>query len=240
MRFVQNEQTSRAKIAQPIAQTDQVVFISEQIVTDEKMAMSGPRIHAESPFASPRIDVRLVEDGEAETKSLSKLVAPLQNDGRGRCNDDALHALAQQQFLQYEASFDGLAKAHVIGDEEVHAGQGESFAERFELVALGHDSGAQGGLKEGGIGGCHATPAQRVQVGSKGAWVVGRGIGANRGFSGGNDASIHFGFPDDIQALALGVVIYASERNDGGFVRRVEDVLHKERALTYSNEGTGA
>lgn len=96
MSFVQNEQTTWTKSAEPIAQADQIVFISEQMVANEKMTMRRPRIHAESAFASSGIDVRFIENGETESKTLSQFIAPLEHDGGGSGDDDALHALAQQ------------------------------------------------------------------------------------------------------------------------------------------------
>ena len=88
-------------------------------------------------------DVLLVEDLEDHPEPVFQLIVPLVEHRWGARYDDVLDLFAEQQFPGNQAGFDRLAETHVVGDEEVHAGQAQRFLERLELVSVDADAGPE-------------------------------------------------------------------------------------------------
>ena len=136
VRFVQNQQAAGQRFAQPLAQRVGVGRVDQEVVGDQKAAVRTPRVHAETALPTHPRNVGAVENLEQQAKAVFKFRLPLFQHGRRRRHHDALHLAAQQQFAGDEGGFDGLAKAGVVGDEEVHAGQQERLAQRLHLVGV--------------------------------------------------------------------------------------------------------
>ncbi len=75
--------------------------------------------------------------------------------------------LRMQQLAADEHGFDGLAQAHVVGDEQVDPWQEQGLAERLKLVGIQPDAGPEGRLEQPGVGGRDAVPPQGIQIGGE-------------------------------------------------------------------------
>lgn len=73
-----------------------------------------------------------------------------------------------------KTGFDGLTKAHVVGDEEIHPWHGERAHDRIELIlAIAHiHAGAEGRLESLGVGGGNGAPRHGIKKGVKAARIV--------------------------------------------------------------------
>jgi hypothetical protein len=71
----------------------------------------------------------------------------------------------QQQLLNDQTGFDGLAEADVVGDEQIDARHVDGAHQRVELEVLDADAAAERRLEEPtvGVGGC--APAHGVEEG---------------------------------------------------------------------------
>jgi hypothetical protein len=215
-----------------------VLLVAQEGVRHDEEAAGLPGVDAEAAGASAGEDEVAVVEGEIEAEALPELVAPLEGDGGRRGDDGAVDALSEEELVQDESGFDGLAEAHVVGDEEVDAGQGEGLAERFELVGLGDDAGAERGLKQRRIGGGDAAPSERVEVRREALGGVGP-AGAVRWRAGVvEDACVGFGFPEHGEAFALGVVFDAGELEAGDGVEGLAS-LDEPAALAHAHEAAG-
>jgi len=71
--------------------------------------------------------------------------------------------VAQQELLDDQARLDGLAKADVVGHEQVDPRHGQGADHRVELVVLDLDAAAEGCLERAGVGAGDRPPAHGVQ-----------------------------------------------------------------------------
>jgi hypothetical protein len=134
---------------------------------NEEVGVGGPGVDGEALLLADALDVFPVEDFEGESEAAVEFGLPLVEHGRGAGDDDVLDPLAEKELGGDEAGFDGFAEADVIGDEEVHPGEAEGLVEGFELVSVELDASAEGRLKEVGVGGCDAVPAESVEEGGE-------------------------------------------------------------------------
>ena len=167
MRFVQDQQRLRGEAAQPVAQPGGVGLVDQQAVGDQEARMRRPGVHGEAPLAPHARHVGAVEDGEREAEARFHLVAPLLQHRRRTRHHDPVHPSAQQQLARDQPRLDRLAEADVVGDEQVDARQAQRLPQRFELVGVDADPGAERRLEEVRIGGRDAVPRQRAQVGGE-------------------------------------------------------------------------
>ena len=108
--------------------------------------------------------IRPVENGEREAETGLHLVLPLIEHRRRACDHNPVDAAAQQQFARDEPRLDGLAEPDIVGNEQVDPRQPKRLAQRVELVSVDADAGAEGRLKEVGVGRRHAVPRQRAEI----------------------------------------------------------------------------
>ena len=163
MRLVQDQQTARLHLAEPLAHGVRVGRVDEKVVRDEKATVGAPRVDPEAPLlANPR-KIRAVENHEDEAEAFLHLRLPLLQHRRGRGDHDRFRLLAKQQLARDEAGLDGLPETRVVGDEEVHSRQAERLAQRLHLIGVDLDAGAKRRLEEVRIGGGDAVPAERMQ-----------------------------------------------------------------------------
>ena len=66
---------------------------------------------------------------------------PLAHQPLGRHHQDALHPAAQLQFAQHQAGLDGLAKAHLIGQQVADAVAADRAVQCIELMRQRHHAG---------------------------------------------------------------------------------------------------
>ncbi len=85
-----------------------------------------------------------IEDRETQPEARLQLIRPLPKH-RGRCRyDDEIDPPTQQQLAQNQAGFNRFAETDIIGDQQIDAGQQQRFAQRFELISVEPDTGAEG------------------------------------------------------------------------------------------------
>jgi hypothetical protein len=209
--FVEDEESAGAKVLKPVAQGRGVGFVDEEFVGDEEPWEGCPWVDAVSAFLADAFDEGAVEDFEDEAEALLEFFFPLFEHGGRAGDDDFADAAAEQEFGSDEAGFDGFAETDVVGDEEVDPWEPEGFAEGFELVGVDADACAERCLKEGGVGGSDAVPAEGVEVGAE----VARGIEAAsaEGFPClfVDDGGEEFEFPEALEGFALGIIFDADE-----------------------------
>lgn len=155
-----------------------------------------------------------VDDGEVEAKLLRHLALPLETEGCRADHHHLANPVSQEKFLDNEASFDGLAKTDVVGDQEVHARLAESTDERFELVLLDADPGAKRGLEGVSFGGSDGSPTESVKERRQAVGVVeaiGRDFG-ERGLLAYAPADL--GFPNHPQLFPERVVLDAAQAKE--------------------------
>ena len=140
-----------------------------------------------------------------------QLILPLQNHRRRRGNDDAPDALPHQELADDQAGFNGLAKANVVRNKQVHPRQQQRLAERLELIGVDLDAGPVRRLEQRGVGGGDGVPAERVVIGGKVARVVELSLGQLGPVLPRHALSVELLFPQNRQFLALGVVFKARE-----------------------------
>ena len=85
--------------------------------------MRRPGVHRVPALDLHPAHVVSVERDEREAEPLIQFLFPLQHHRRRGRDDDAADPLTHQQLANDQAGFDRLAKADVVGDEQVHARQ---------------------------------------------------------------------------------------------------------------------
>jgi hypothetical protein len=163
-----------------------------------------------------------VHDAELEAELVAHLVAPLELQAGGTHDEHGAGTVAQEQLLGDETGLDGLAETHVVGDEQVHARHGEGACDRVELVVLERDAAAEGGVELLVVGGSHGAPADGIEEGLEAMRRVEAAGGVRQGVAL-EGARVGFEFPDDLEGLAVGVVLDGLQsdqvqggREDGG------------------------
>jgi hypothetical protein len=111
-------------------------------------------------------EIAIVND-EGKSEAVFQLVLPLQEHRSRTGNHNPPHLLAHKQFTQNQPGLDSLAKADVVGDEEIDSRQGERFAQRFELVKGYVDARAERRLEQAWIGRGNAVPSNGAEIGGE-------------------------------------------------------------------------
>ena len=218
VRFVQDEQRPAAELAQPIQQRAGVRFVDQQPVRDQESGMRGPRIHPVAPFAPDAGHIVLVEDLEHQPEADFQFVAPLQQHRRRCCDDGFAHLLSQPQLALDQFGFDRLAQSRVVGDEQIHAGQQQGFAQGFQLVGFQLDPGAERRLEQTRVGGGDAVPFQCVQVGGEQPRRIESSPGHRLPRLAGDDLRIDLALPQHLERFALIVVVHARQPHQRAIV----------------------
>ncbi len=85
--------------------------------------MRRPGVDREATLLPHPPDVVSVKDHKRQAEALVQFFLPLQQDRRGRRDDDPADALAHEKLAHDEASLDRLAQTHIVRNEQVHARQ---------------------------------------------------------------------------------------------------------------------
>ena len=218
VRLVKDQQGLRRELSKPVAQARGVDFVDEQAMRDQEAGVGGPGIDRKSALAAHTRHIRPVENAEREAETGLHLVLPL-IEHRGRaCDNNPFDAAAQQQFARDQPGLDGLAEPDVVGNEQVDARQPKRLAQRVELVGVDANAGAEGRLKEIGVGRGHAVPRQGAEIGRKQRRIVETLIRHGGPAAVLQDAGVDLVFPQYRQRLALRVVVKARQIDKHGFV----------------------
>ena len=236
VRLVQNEQGAPLKLPEPVSQRTGVGLVSDEGLGDDEAAVGRPRVDAVAPFLPLGGHVVAVVDHERQAEPLLHLVLPLPHDGGRTADDGTPDLLAHEHLPQDQPRLDGLPQPDRVGDEQVDPGHEQRLAERLQLERLHLDAGPVGGLEEPGVGGGHAVPPQRVQVGREQAWLVESASGDGLPVRTVNDSGVDLGVPEHLQLLAQRVVLYAGEAHEravdrrGGWHDALDEVLARADA----------
>lgn len=88
-----------------------------------------------------------INDMEIQTELAQHLVTPLHLQ-RGRTdNQDATGAVADDQFLCHQTSFNGFAQTDIICDQQIRPGHLNGACHRVELILLQLNATAKRGLQ---------------------------------------------------------------------------------------------
>ena len=165
------------------------------------------------PASAPQFPHQLaVHDAEVQAELVPHLIPPLDLE-RGRADDqDAADPVPDDQFQSDHPGLDGLAQAHVVGDEQVDPWHLDGPDHRVKLVVLDLDAAAERGLEGFVVGRRDGTPAHRIQKGVQPGRIIEVGrLGQSDLLV---DVRPRLQFPDDLQFLAQGVVLDRGERDD--------------------------
>ena len=157
------------------------------------------------PRSPPQVPHQFaVHDAEVEAELVPHLVPPLDLE-RGRADDqDPPGPVADDQFEGDHPRFDGLAQAHVVGDQQVDPRHLDRPDHRVKLVVLDVDARAERGLDVPHIGRGRRPPADGIEEGVE---LVGR-VEAGRLGQGDllDDPGPRLQLPDDLELFAQAVV----------------------------------
>ena len=206
---------------------------------DEETRVGVPRVDAETALASDTLNVVFIQNLELEAEATGQFLLPLQQHRGRAAHDDLAYFLAQQKLAGDQAGLNGFAQADVIGDEEIYPRQSERLAQWFELVGIEPDTGAERRLEKAWIGGGDAVPSEGVQIGRETLRGIEAAFGQPPPVLAAADLSIEFVLPENIERLALGIIIdtgQAHQRGIAGIGRRLY-LLDKVQALPNVDDG---
>ncbi len=239
VRLVEDQQAARKQVPEPLSERIGICGVGQQVVRDEEATVRPPGIDAEAPFATDLREVLAIEELEHQAEALLELALPLlENRGRGR-HDNRLGLLAQQQLACDQAGLDRLAEPGVVGDEEVDARETEGLAQRFHLVGVDLDPGAERRLEQVWVGGSDRAPPERVKERAEEAGVVEalrREVGPSLV---GEDATVELVVPQDFEDLTLGVVVGTREADERALAAVLRDLLDEPAARPHLDELAG-
>ena len=135
----------------------------EKVDAGDQPRKMGPRVHMQATRAAQALHELGIDNAELQAELIAHLVAPLNLDRRWADHQGAADTMTQHQFLDDQARFDGLAQAHVVGDEQVDARHADGASQWIELVVLDVDAAAKGRLQGRYIGLRNRALANGVQ-----------------------------------------------------------------------------
>jgi hypothetical protein len=187
MRFVDNDElgTMEQKVGGPTIGLDEVGG-------DDEEGVSLKDRHPDRKIAFERLDGVAEDQHGVDMKLAQQFALPLFGEVSGAQDGKPADFAPVEQFAGDEGDLDGLADAHVIGDEQPDGIKAKSHDEGDELVGAGLDSdageaaeGASGGA--GGEAGGFAEEAARAEVAHRLARGERKGRRLHR-FDGGQNA----------------------------------------------------
>ncbi len=214
MRLVEDHQAARKQRAEPLPHRVRVGRVDQQVVRDQESAVRPPRVHAEPTLTPHRREVLPVQQFEHQPEPLVELRLPLVQHRRRRRDHDRLALLAQQQLAGNQPGLDRLAETSVVRDEQIHTREPQRLAKRLHLIGVDLDPCTERRLEQIRIGRGDRSPAQRIEERGE----LPRLVEPARGEIGPplllEDAAIELVLPEDLDHLALRVVIRACQGHD--------------------------
>jgi len=121
--FIHDQQASWPEGPQPVSQRRSVGFIDQKTVRDQETRVCRPGVNTETPFTPNLLHKVLIKDFEDEAEPGLKFITPLQQH-RGRAGYHNLtDLLTHEQFARNESGLNGLAKTHIISNEQIDSGE---------------------------------------------------------------------------------------------------------------------
>ena len=172
-----------------------------------------PRVDVDAPAAAQLLISSTVHDAEVEAELVPHLLLPLDLE-RGRADDQDLPgAVPDDEFEGDHPGLDGLAEAHVVGDQQVDPWHLDRPHHGVKLVVLDVDAGAERCLDVRDVRRGRSAPADGIEKGVK---LVGR-VEAGRVGQGDllDDPGPWLQLPNDVQFFAEAVVLDRRQRDEG-------------------------
>src|SRR5438309_944699 len=113
--------------------------------------------------------------------------------------------MTQDHFLHYETSFNGLAQANIVGDQQIDPRHGQRPHHRIKLVLINFNAAAEWGLQRAVVSLGNRPPTHCIQKSSQTLGMIERNWVRQRGFL--THTSAWFNLPDDLKFLAKAVVL---------------------------------
>ena len=96
------------------------VRLAQVVVGGDDAAEGAPGVCVDAEFAAQPLRPVAVDDLEWQGELGVEFLAPLHAQCRRRQDEHPADASAQQELLQDEPGFDGLAEPDIVGDEQIH------------------------------------------------------------------------------------------------------------------------
>ena len=128
MRLVKNQNVVAAGIdrlalgGQGLLEQPQRSLALEKVDGGDEAGEVRPWVDVDAPFTAQVPHQFAVHDAEIEAELVAHLVPPLDLERRGADDKHSPGPVADDQFRDGHARLDGLAEAHVVGDEQVDPG----------------------------------------------------------------------------------------------------------------------
>ncbi len=187
-----------------------------------------PRVDVDAPLPPQVSHQFAVHDAEVEAELVPHLLLPLDLERRRADDQDLPGPVADDEFQGDHPRLDGLAQAHVVGDQQVDPWHLDRPHHRVKLVVLDVDAGAERRLDVPHIGRGGSPPADGIEEGVE---LVGR---VEAGGIGQGDLLDHPGprldLPDDLQFFAQAVVLDGGQRDEGLGVGDPLQAVGRQRA----------
>src|SRR5208337_231780 len=124
-----------------------------------------PWVDVNAPFASQVTHQFAIDDAEVEPELVPHLVPPLDLK-RSRADDEySARTVADDEFERDEPRLDGLAQAHVVGDQEVDPRHLDGPDDRIELIVLDVDARTERRLDVPQVGCRSSSPSNGIEKG---------------------------------------------------------------------------
>ena len=148
-------------------------FPLEEVDGGDEPGEVGPRVDVDAPLAAQLLHQLAVHDAEVEAELVPHLVPPLDLQARPGRRPGSVRA--RWRMMSSRATMpglDGLAQAHVVGDEQVDPRHLDRPHHRVKLVVLDLDAAAERRLDVLHVGGRGGTPADGVEEGVEPVGIV--------------------------------------------------------------------
>ena len=171
-----------------------------------------PRVDVDAPPPAKVTHQLRVHDAEVEAELVPHLVPPLDLQGGRADHEDLPGPVADDEFEGHHARLDGLAQAHVVGDQQVDPRHLDRPHHRVKLVVLDLDAAAERRLDVLVVGRRGGPPAHGVQEGVELLGLVEAGRLGEGDLL--DDPGARLDLPDDLQLFAQAVVLDGGERQE--------------------------
>ena len=172
-----------------------------------------PRVDVDATAAAKQTHHRGVDDAEVEAELVPHLLLPLHLERRRADDQNLPGAVPDDEFEGHHPRLDGLAQAHVVGDQKVDPWHLDRPHDGIKLVVFDVDAGAKRRLDVPHVrrGGCPPADGIEKSVESVG-WIKAGRFGQGDLF---DDPGTGLELPDDLDFFAQPVIFDGCQRDEG-------------------------
>ena len=118
-------------------------FSFEKVDAGDEPGEMGPRVDVDSSAAAKITHQARIHDAEVEAELVPHLFPPLNLQSRGDDNQDLACSVTDDEFEGHHARFDGLAKPHIISDQQIDPRHLDRTHHGVKLVVFNFDATAK-------------------------------------------------------------------------------------------------